>query len=196
MSVYRIPSTLSPNQRALPRSTLVTAGILELMDALHQRFCRRFLFVGSFCIPGAAAEDFLVAVKRGNVVFQRVGAFLMDIQPFFAPPLDGVGEFDVEIFDVRADANNNTAYVVGNIVGAITAEDEDALPHRPISLGSEEALAKGDENRNVEDGVGSELMKLQPIHKKQSTKKSWIGAERLRMRWSTKLTRYSIGGDG
>ena len=38
-------------------------------------------------------------------------------------------------------------------------------------LGPEEALAKGDENRNVVDGIGSQLMKLQPVHEKQSTKK-------------------------
>jgi hypothetical protein len=85
--------------------------------------------------------------------------------------LDGVGEFDVEIFDIRTDANNNTTYVVGNVVGAIAAEAENALPQSPIRLGPEEALAKGDKNRNMEDGVGSELMKLQPVHEKQSTKK-------------------------
>jgi hypothetical protein len=85
--------------------------------------------------------------------------------------LDGVGEFDVEVFDIRADANNNTTYVVGDVVGAIAAEAEYALPQSPIRLDPEEALAKGDENRNVEDGIGSQLMKLQPVHEKQSTKK-------------------------
>ena len=69
--------------------------------------------------------------------------------------MDGVGEFNVKILDIRADANNNTAYVVGNVVGAITAEVEDALPQSPIGMDSKKALAKGNENRNMEDGVGS-----------------------------------------
>ena len=89
--------------------------------------------------------------------------------------MDGVGGFNVKILDIRADANNNTAYVVGNIVGAITAEAEDALPQSPIGMDSKKALAKGNENRNMEDGVGSKVVKLQPIHEKQTTKKIMDG---------------------
>jgi hypothetical protein len=72
--------------------------------------------------------------------------------------LDGVGEFDVKIFDIRANANNNTAYVVGKVVGAIAAEVEDALPQSPVRRDSEEAFAKSNKNGDMEDGIGSELM--------------------------------------
>ena len=92
----------------------------------------------------------------------------MHIEPSLPPPLDGVGEFDVKVLDIRANANNNTTNVVGNVVGAIAAKAENALPQSPIRLDPEEALAKGDKDRNVEDGVGSQLMQLQPINEEKT----------------------------
>jgi hypothetical protein len=155
-----------------------TTSILELVDTGHQRLCRRFLFVGGLGVPGSAAKNFGTTVKGGDVIFQRVGTLLADVQTFFSPPLDGVGKFDVEIFDIRTSANNNTAYVIGDVVRAITAKAEDALPQSPIGLDSKEALAKCDKNRNVEDGVGSQLMKLQPVNKKQTTEKIVDGSRK------------------
>jgi hypothetical protein len=55
--------------------------------------------------------------------------------------LDGVGEFNVKILDVRADADNNAAYVVSGVVGAIAAKTEDTFPQSPVRRDSEEALA-------------------------------------------------------
>jgi hypothetical protein len=55
------------------------SGILQLMDSLHQRLCRRFLFFGGLCIPGSAVKDFCATIEGGDVVFQRVGALLADI---------------------------------------------------------------------------------------------------------------------
>jgi hypothetical protein len=54
--------------------------------------------------------------------------------------LDGVGKFDVEIFDIRTNTDNNAANVIGDVVRAITADAEDALPQSPIGLDPEEAL--------------------------------------------------------
>jgi hypothetical protein len=95
----------------------------------------------------------------------------MDIQPLLPPTLDGVGEFDVEIFDVRTNTDNNAANVVGDVVGAITAEAEDTLPQSPIRLDPEEALTQCDKNRHVEDGIGRQLMQLKPIDKQKTPKK-------------------------
>lgn len=124
------------------------------MNTGHQRLCCRFLFFSGLRVLGSAAKNFGTSVERRNVILHRVGAFFANIQPSFAPPLDGVEEFDVKIFDIRANANNNTTYVVGDVVGAIAAEAEDALPQSPIRMDSEEALAESDENRDMEDGIG------------------------------------------
>ena len=95
----------------------------------------------------------------------------MDIHLLLSPTLDRVGEFDVEIFDVRTNIDNNAANVVGDVVGAITAEAENTLPQSPIRLGPEEALTQCDENRDVEDGIGRQLMQLKPIDKQKTPKK-------------------------
>jgi hypothetical protein len=64
----------------------------------------------------------------------------MDVQPLLPPTLDGVGKFDVEIFDIRMNTDNNAANVIGDVVRAITADAEDALPQSPIGLDPEEAF--------------------------------------------------------
>jgi hypothetical protein len=89
--------------------------------------------------------------------------------------LDGVREFDVKILDVRANANNNTAYVVGDVVGAITAKTEDMLPQSPIRMDSKEAFAESNENRDMKDRIGSQLVKLQPIDKEQTAEEIMNG---------------------
>ena len=95
----------------------------------------------------------------------------MYIEPSLAPPLDGVGEFDVEVLAVRTNTDNNAADVIGDAVGAITADAENALPQSPIRLDSEEALTQCDKNRHVEDGIGRQLMQLKPIDKEEAPKK-------------------------
>jgi hypothetical protein len=59
-----------------------------------------------------------------------------------------------------------------------------------------EGFAKGDKNRDVEDGVGSKIVKLQSAHKKQPPKKIVNGGREATDEVATKLTRYSIGGVG
>ena len=120
----------------------LATGVLKFMDTGHQCLCRCFFFFSGFSVPGSAAKNLGTSIERSYVVLRRVGAFFVHIEPSFAPSLDGVGEFDVKVLDVRANANNNTAYVVGDVVGAIAAEAENAFPQSPIGRDSEEAFAK------------------------------------------------------
>ena len=52
----------------------------------------------------------------------------MDIQPFFKPPLDGIGKFHIEIIYVGADAHANTAYIVGDVPRVVAPEVKNAFP--------------------------------------------------------------------
>jgi hypothetical protein len=72
--------------------------------------------------------------------------------------LDGIGEFDVEIIDVRTNTYNNTPYIVVGVVGVVAANVKNVFPQGPIWMGPEKALAEGYEDGDVEDGVGSKLM--------------------------------------
>jgi hypothetical protein len=85
--------------------------------------------------------------------------------------LDGVGKFDVKIVDIRANADNNSTYIVGDIFGVVAPEIKDVFPKALVRLDSQETLAKSDKDRNVENGVGGQLVQLNLIDKKQTTKK-------------------------
>jgi hypothetical protein len=67
-------------------------------------------------------------------VFNRVGAFFVNVEPPFAPSLDRIRKFDVEVIDISSDTDNNAAYVIGGVVGAIAAEAENAFPHRKNAI--------------------------------------------------------------
>ena len=148
-----------------------TAGVLQLVDALHQSIRSCPFFGSSFSVPGSPPEDFCGTIKRSDVVFLRVVVLFLDVQPPPAPPLDGVGEFDVEVVHFGTDADDNAAHIVGDIAGAVAPEIENALPQAPMRMGPEEALAQSDENRDMEDGVRGQLMQLNPVNKEKSTEK-------------------------
>jgi hypothetical protein len=145
------------------------------VDALHQSIRSCPFFGSSFSVPGSAPEDFCGTIERSNGVFLRVVVLLLDVQPPLAPPLDGVGEFDVKVVNFRTDADDNAAQIIGDIAGAVAPVIENVLPQAPMRMGPEEALAQGDENRDMEDGVGGQLMQLNPVNKEKSTEKLMDG---------------------
>jgi hypothetical protein len=153
----------------------LTAGILQLVDVLHQGFYRLLLFFGGLSVPRTAANNFRGTVKGSNVELLEVDIFISDIQPPLPPSLDGVGEFDVKVIRVGADTDHNTTYVVGDIARAVAAEVEDALPQAPVRMGPEEAFAESDKDGDVENGVGSQPMKLNPLDEKETAKEIMDG---------------------
>jgi hypothetical protein len=44
-------------------------------------------------------------------------------------------------------------------------DDEDSAPQRPVGLNTQKALTKRDEARDVENGVGIQVVELNPIRK-------------------------------
>jgi hypothetical protein len=79
--------------------------------------------------------------------------------------LNRVRELDIEIFDIWADADNNTTHIIGGVVGAVAADKENAFPQAPIRRGPEKAFAECNEDRNMEDGIGRKMVQLQPVDK-------------------------------
>ena len=136
----------------------LSAGVLELVDALHQGFGSRPFLGSGFRVPRSASENFFGSFKWSNAILLGVDILILDVQPSFAPPLDGVGEFDVEIINVGSNADANAAHIVDDVAGVVAPEVENALPQAPMRMGAEEALAQSDKNRNVEDGVRGQLV--------------------------------------
>jgi hypothetical protein len=52
-----------------------------------------------------------------------------------------------------------------------TPDDEDSAPQRPVGLNPQEALTKRDKARDMKNGVGIQVVELNPICKQKAAKK-------------------------
>jgi hypothetical protein len=82
-------------------------GVLELMDASHQGFSGRSFFGSRLRVPASAPLNLFGSFKRRDTVLLGEGRLILDVQPFLAPPLDGVREFNIEIINIGANADAN-----------------------------------------------------------------------------------------
>jgi hypothetical protein len=90
---------------------------------------------------------------------------VLDIKPLILPPGKVGGEFVCEIFvaglltqlDAGAPCNGK---ILGCGLWFDTKEEAEKIP---VGFDSEESFAEIDENRNVVDRIGVEVMKLKPI---------------------------------
>jgi hypothetical protein len=77
--------------------------------------------------------------------------------------LDGVGKLQIKISGFRPHIDTDTTYIVDGVLRVVPAEIENMLPYAPVGVDAKEALAQGDKDRYVEDRVGGQLMKMNPI---------------------------------
>jgi hypothetical protein len=105
-----------------------SVGVLELMDAGHQGFNGLLFFGSGLCVPGSTPLNFLGSFKWRDTIILRGSRFVLDVQPFLAPPLDRVREFHVEVINVGTDADTNATYIVGDVPRVVAPEIENAFP--------------------------------------------------------------------
>jgi hypothetical protein len=77
-------------------------------------------------------------------------------------------------------------------------DDENSKPERPIGLDPQETFRKHDETSNAQNrnSVGIQIMKLNPISEKETSKERMRGSESPRRRNVRKSTRKPAGGRG
>ena len=80
-------------------------------------------------------------VERSKAIFLRIRRFVLDVEPFLAPALDGVGEFQVKISGFWPNTDANTTYIVDGVLRVVAAEVENALPQAPVGVDAKETLA-------------------------------------------------------
>jgi hypothetical protein len=97
--------------------------------------------------------------------------FVPGIKPLRPPPRIVFQSLEVEVVDVLAHLAAETTSLV--MQGA--PDDEDSAPQCPVGLNPQEALTKRDEARDMENGVGIQVMDLNPIRKQKATKKRMKG---------------------
>jgi hypothetical protein len=67
---------------------------------------------------------------------------------------------------------DSTTDVMGFILGGVAREEEDTFTQAPMVFHTEENFTQCDETRNIQNGVGCELIQLHAIDKEKPTKES------------------------
>jgi hypothetical protein len=146
-------------------------GILKLVDAGNQGVSGRFFFGCDYRVPGFVPLNFFGTVKVRKTIYLGRGGLILDVKPFPAPTLDRVGEFHIEVIDIGADGDANATYIVDDALRVVAPEEENAFPEAPVRVDAQETLTEGDKDGDMEKGVWGQLVMLDPVNKKQTTKK-------------------------
>jgi hypothetical protein len=93
--------------------------------------------------------------------------FVLGIKPFRPLPRIVFQSPEVEVLDVLVHLAAETT----SLVMQRAQDDKDSVPQRPVGLNPQEALTKRDKARDTKDGVGIQVMELNPICKQEAAKK-------------------------
>jgi hypothetical protein len=103
--------------------------------------------------------------------FFAIGGFVLCIEPLRSLARIVFGRGQVEVGDIRADLATKSAGL--ELQGL--PDHKNLAPKRPVGFDPQEAFIERDKTRNVENCVGVQIMKLNPIRKKKATKKGMWG---------------------
>jgi hypothetical protein len=104
-----------------------------------------------------------------------VGGFVLGIVPLRPPARIVFGYLEVEVFDVRAHLAAETT----GLEWQRALNSENSALERPVGFNLQETFTERDKAHNVEDGIGIQIMELNPISKKKTAE------ERMRRKRQT-----------
>jgi hypothetical protein len=70
-----------------------------------------------------------------------IRGFVLDVEPFLAPALDGVGKLQIKIAGFWSNTDTDTTYIVDGVLRVVAAEVEDTFPQALMGVDSKETLA-------------------------------------------------------
>jgi hypothetical protein len=97
--------------------------------------------------------------------------FVLGIKPFRPPARIVFRRLEVEIIDILA----HLAAEAASLVMLWAPDDKNPTPKCPTGLDPQETLAECDETRDVQNGVGIQIMKLNLVSKKETSKERMRG---------------------
>jgi hypothetical protein len=97
--------------------------------------------------------------------------FVLGIQPLCPPTMIVLRHLEIEIVDVLV----HLATEAASLVVRRTPDGENSTPKHPVGFDPKEAFADRDETRNVENSVGIQIVKLNPIGKEKTSKEKMRG---------------------
>jgi hypothetical protein len=170
-SSERLDSTLNKGPDELDPRKLLLRSSLELLDLLHQRLHNLQLLVRKFVSPRHSRPKNAGGLEFFESEVLTVGGLVLGVIPFRPAPGIVFGHLEVEILDVWAHLNAETAGLVWE--GA--PNNEDSAPQCPVGFDPQEAFAERDKTRNVKDGIGIQVVELNPVGKKKATEERMRG---------------------
>jgi hypothetical protein len=142
-----------------------------LLNLLHQRLRSLEFFLEQFMPPRHPGMD---SGGRSKLLKTEVLAgeeFVLGIEPFCPPTRIVLRHLEIEIFDVLT----HLAAEAASLVVRRTPDGEDSTPERPVGFDPEKALTEHDETRNVENGVGIQIVELNPVSKEKTSEERMRG---------------------
>jgi hypothetical protein len=117
--------------------------------------------------PGYARAKYGGVLKFFEPEVFAVGELVLGVEPLRPPAGVVFGHLEGEVRDVRA----NLAAEAASLVLQRAPNDEDSAPQCPVGFYPQETFTEHDETRNVKNGVGIQVMELNPVSKKEATEK-------------------------
>jgi hypothetical protein len=146
-----------------------------LLNLLHQRLRSLHLFLRQFVPPrhpgtnGGGRSKFL----KTEVLASE--EFVLGIEPLHPPARIVFGYLEIEVVDVLA----HLAAEAASLVMLWAPDDENPTPELPMGLDPQETLTERDETRNVQNSIGIQIVNLNPISKKETSKERIQGEREL-----------------
>jgi hypothetical protein len=100
-----------------------------------------------------------------------VGGFILGVIPLRPPAGIVFGLLEVEVFNVRVHLKAKTAGLEWQRV----PNNENSVPQRPVGFNPQETFTERDEARNVKDGIGIQIMELNPVSEKKTAEERMRG---------------------
>jgi hypothetical protein len=170
-----VPHTLGPSGERLDPALNEGADQLEarhlflgcgseLSNLLHQGLHDRHLFFGQLVRPRRSGPKDVGRTKLIKPEFLTDGGLVLGVKPFYPPIKIVLRRPKIEVLDIRAHLTAKTA----GLIMERAPDDENLPPERPVGFDPQEAFAQCDKTRYVQDSVGIQIVKLNPVSKKES----------------------------
>jgi hypothetical protein len=99
------------------------------------------------------------------------GGLVLGIEPLRPPARIVLRRSKVEVFDVRA----HLATEVASSVMERASDNENLPPERPMGFDPQETFTERNKTHNVQDGVGIQIVKLNPVGEEKPTEERMRG---------------------
>jgi hypothetical protein len=141
------------------------------LDLLHERLSNLQFFVRQLMFPRRPRSKIGDGLKFFEPEVLAIGRLVLGVEPFRPPSRVLLRCLEVEVGHVRTHLTAKAA----SLELQRMPDDEDLAPERPVGLDPQETLVEHDETCEMENCVGIQVMKLNPVDIKKATEERMRG---------------------